>query len=246
MLSVHAVYYRCSEQMKVWAREAGATAQVAGGVPEKSASTVLASAGLRCLSPIPHSGEDRERGTRAVPPVAAPHPGPLPARERGLVYAGRSGRYRRHTRALRHCGGRGGHLVSLSEPTALKTAEHASLQTAYEAFQERMGGLDACRLGGPASQGTSSSNELGGTWRMNSPTLEEDGRETRPYGLHPPGVLVFTPDNPLKTSVRSAMFVRRVGAVSAWSARDIPNRTTGPPSIYGARRGPKRSRLQPD
>ena len=33
MLSAHAVYYRCPEQMKVWAREVGATAQVAGGVP---------------------------------------------------------------------------------------------------------------------------------------------------------------------------------------------------------------------
>ncbi len=33
MLSAHAVYYRYPEMMKVWAREAGATAQVAGGVP---------------------------------------------------------------------------------------------------------------------------------------------------------------------------------------------------------------------
>ncbi|WP_085809479.1 phosphogluconate dehydratase [Sphingomonas sp. TZW2008] len=33
MLSAHAVYYRYPEQMKVWAREIGATAQVAGGVP---------------------------------------------------------------------------------------------------------------------------------------------------------------------------------------------------------------------
>ena len=33
MLSAHAVYYRYPEQMKVWAHEAGATAQVAGGVP---------------------------------------------------------------------------------------------------------------------------------------------------------------------------------------------------------------------
>ena len=33
MLSAHAVYYRWPEQMKVWAREVGATAQVAGGVP---------------------------------------------------------------------------------------------------------------------------------------------------------------------------------------------------------------------
>lgn len=33
MLSAHATYYRYPEQMKVWAMEAGATAQVAGGVP---------------------------------------------------------------------------------------------------------------------------------------------------------------------------------------------------------------------
>lgn len=33
MLSAHATYYRYPEQMKIWAREAGATAQVAGGVP---------------------------------------------------------------------------------------------------------------------------------------------------------------------------------------------------------------------
>jgi phosphogluconate dehydratase len=33
MLSAHATYYRYPEQMKVWAREAGITAQVAGGVP---------------------------------------------------------------------------------------------------------------------------------------------------------------------------------------------------------------------
>ena len=33
LLSAHATYYRYPEQMKIWAREAGATAQVAGGVP---------------------------------------------------------------------------------------------------------------------------------------------------------------------------------------------------------------------
>ena len=33
MLSAHAVYYRYPELMKLWAREAGATAQAAGGVP---------------------------------------------------------------------------------------------------------------------------------------------------------------------------------------------------------------------
>ena len=33
MLSAHATYYRYPEQMKIWAREVGATAQVAGGVP---------------------------------------------------------------------------------------------------------------------------------------------------------------------------------------------------------------------
>ncbi|MCM8730268.1 phosphogluconate dehydratase [Hephaestia sp. GCM10023244] len=33
MLSAHATYYRYPEQMKIWAREVGITAQVAGGVP---------------------------------------------------------------------------------------------------------------------------------------------------------------------------------------------------------------------
>ena len=33
MLSAHATYYRYPEQMKIWAREVGVTAQVAGGVP---------------------------------------------------------------------------------------------------------------------------------------------------------------------------------------------------------------------
>jgi phosphogluconate dehydratase len=33
MLSAHATYYRYPEQMKIWAREAGVTAQVAGAVP---------------------------------------------------------------------------------------------------------------------------------------------------------------------------------------------------------------------
>ncbi|KQN94194.1 glucokinase [Sphingomonas sp. Leaf231] len=34
----------------------------------------------------------------------------------------------------------GGRVLSLGEPVTLKTAEHASLQTAYEAFRERHGG----------------------------------------------------------------------------------------------------------
>jgi glucokinase len=34
----------------------------------------------------------------------------------------------------------GGRVRALGEPTTLKTAEHASLQTAYEAFRKRMGG----------------------------------------------------------------------------------------------------------
>ena len=33
MLSAHATYYRYPEQIKIWAREFGVTAQVAGGVP---------------------------------------------------------------------------------------------------------------------------------------------------------------------------------------------------------------------
>jgi glucokinase len=46
----------------------------------------------------------------------------------------------------------GGRVRSLGEPTTLKTAEHASLQTAYEAFRERMGGT----LPGAAAIGVAS------------------------------------------------------------------------------------------
>src|SRR3546814_19890345 len=35
MLSAHATYYRYPEPMQVWARKAGITAQVAGGVPAR-------------------------------------------------------------------------------------------------------------------------------------------------------------------------------------------------------------------
>jgi hypothetical protein len=38
------------------------------------------------------------------------------------------------------------------------------------------------------------SNQLIGTWRMVSATLEEGGHVTRPYGTHPAGMLVFTSD----------------------------------------------------
>ncbi|MDB6442589.1 MULTISPECIES: lipocalin-like domain-containing protein [Pseudomonas] len=37
-------------------------------------------------------------------------------------------------------------------------------------------------------------NEIAGTWRMVSATLERDGRIERPYGEHPQGMLVFTAD----------------------------------------------------
>ena len=46
MLSAHAPYYRYPEQMKVWAREAGATAQVAGGVPAMCDGVTQGYAGL--------------------------------------------------------------------------------------------------------------------------------------------------------------------------------------------------------
>jgi len=37
-------------------------------------------------------------------------------------------------------------------------------------------------------------NEVLGTWRMVSATLEEEGRLRHPYGLRPAGMLVFTSD----------------------------------------------------
>lgn len=39
-----------------------------------------------------------------------------------------------------------------------------------------------------------SPNRIAGTWRMVSATLEHNGRVERPYGEHPQGMLVFTPD----------------------------------------------------
>jgi hypothetical protein len=37
-------------------------------------------------------------------------------------------------------------------------------------------------------------NQIVGTWRMVSATLERDGQIDRPYGENPQGMLVFTPD----------------------------------------------------
>lgn len=37
-------------------------------------------------------------------------------------------------------------------------------------------------------------NQIVGTWRMVSATLERDGKIERPYGENPQGMLVFTPD----------------------------------------------------
>ena len=37
-------------------------------------------------------------------------------------------------------------------------------------------------------------NQVAGTWRMVSATLEADGRIERPYGTNPQGMLVFTQD----------------------------------------------------
>ncbi|MGF7149205.1 hypothetical protein FHS96_002847 [Sphingomonas zeicaulis] len=37
-------------------------------------------------------------------------------------------------------------------------------------------------------------NEVAGTWRMISATVEDKGVVSRPYGPHPAGMLVFTPD----------------------------------------------------
>lgn len=41
---------------------------------------------------------------------------------------------------------------------------------------------------------TASPNQIVGTWRMVSATLEHDGKLERPYGEQPQGMLVFTPD----------------------------------------------------
>ena len=46
MLSAHQPYYRYPERMKIWAREAGATAQVAGGVPAMCDGVTQGQAGM--------------------------------------------------------------------------------------------------------------------------------------------------------------------------------------------------------
>ncbi len=51
--------------------------------------------------------------------------------------------------------------------------------------------LAAAEAGGPTQ---APRNEIAGTWRMVSATLEQDGRIERPYGLRPGGLLVFTED----------------------------------------------------
>lgn len=54
------------------------------------------------------------------------------------------------------------------------------------------GALVAC-AGAPATP-RAGPNQVAGTWRMLSATLEQDGRVTRPYGARPAGMLVFTAD----------------------------------------------------
>ena len=60
-----------------------------------------------------------------------------------------------------------------------------------------MAGLLALALSATASESESDAraiNQVAGTWRMVSATLEADGRIERPYGDNPQGMLVFTPD----------------------------------------------------
>lgn len=58
-------------------------------------------------------------------------------------------------------------------------------------------GLLALTLSATASESESDAgaiNQVEGTWRMVSATLEADGRIEHPYGDNPQGMLVFTPD----------------------------------------------------
>jgi hypothetical protein len=49
-------------------------------------------------------------------------------------------------------------------------------------------------VGGCTAQPESRLNQVTGTWRMVSATVEDRGNVTRPYGPRPAGMLVFTPD----------------------------------------------------
>jgi hypothetical protein len=58
-------------------------------------------------------------------------------------------------------------------------------------------GLLALSLTASAREGEAEKravNQVAGTWRMVSATLETNGRIERPYGENPQGMLVFTPD----------------------------------------------------
>jgi hypothetical protein len=57
-----------------------------------------------------------------------------------------------------------------------------------------LGAVTATALPIALSQATPIPNDVAGTWRMVSATLEENGKVTRPYGENPAGMLVFTPD----------------------------------------------------
>ena len=63
MLSAHAVYYRYPELMKIWAREVGATAQVAGGVPAMCDGVTQGYPGMELVAVQPRHDRavDRDR-----------------------------------------------------------------------------------------------------------------------------------------------------------------------------------------
>lgn len=49
-------------------------------------------------------------------------------------------------------------------------------------------------MAGEPEMSRGKANQVAGTWRMVSATLEADGRIERPYGENPQGMLVFTQD----------------------------------------------------
>nr|WP_059390610.1 lipocalin-like domain-containing protein [Pseudomonas toyotomiensis] len=49
-------------------------------------------------------------------------------------------------------------------------------------------------MAGESEMPRDKANQVAGTWRMVSATLEADGRIERPYGENPQGMLVFTQD----------------------------------------------------
>lgn len=73
------------------------------------------------------------------------------------------------------------------------------LNPRWTCLRAAVAGILAAALALPASTtaaqtASAPANEVAGTWRMVSATVEENGQVSRPYGANPAGMLVFTTD----------------------------------------------------